>query len=200
MTDSKAAAIEQIRQEIMGLKKSPLYTYRTKNNYLPVIGEGTSDASIVFIGEAPGEKEAKTAKPFCGAAGRVLDSLLMTIKMERKDIYITNIVNDRPPDNRDPTPREIALYAPFLVRQIDTIKPKVIATLGRFSMKFILDLYNAKERDLPISQLHGKEIPAKTDADDIMIIPLYHPAVALYNPGIRKSLESDFQILKKYMK
>lgn len=199
MNTDKQHRIQHIYNDILALKQSPLYEYRTQNNYKPVIGDGDPDSKIVFIGEAPGEKEALTAKPFCGAAGRVLDSLLASIELERSNIYITNIVNDRPPENRDPTPAELALYSPFLDRLLDVIQPAVIATLGRFSMKFILDKYDAKEKETPISKLHGSEIPAAAPYGRIMILPLYHPAVALYNPGIRKSLMADFQILRKYM-
>ncbi|MEN9327340.1 MAG: hypothetical protein RI947_148 [Candidatus Parcubacteria bacterium] len=200
MRNIKQQQIDSIYADIVNLKESPLYAYRTQNNYKPVIGEGDADSSIVFIGEAPGEKEALSARPFCGASGKVLDKMLASISLERANVYITNIVNDRPPENRDPTPQEIALYSQFLDRLLEVIHPVVIATLGRFSMKFILDKYNAKEKDLPISKLHGTEIPTKAPYGDIMVIPLYHPAVALYNPGIRKSLEADFAILKKYMK
>ncbi len=198
MTATKTELLKQIRDEIINLKESPLYEYRTSNNYFPVIGQGNHDASIMFIGEAPGENEAKKAIPFCGAAGKVLDKMIDSVGLQREDVYITNIVKDRPPDNRDPKPEEIALYAPFLDRQIDIIQPKVIATLGRFSMTFILERFNCAEKTLPISKLHGTVIQAKSSYGTVTIIPLYHPAVALYNPPIRKTLEADFQVLKMY--
>lgn len=198
MTADKTSLLKQIRDEILNLKESSLYTYRTENNYFPVIGQGDHDASIMFIGEAPGENEAKTAKPFCGASGRVLDALIASIGMVRENVYVTNIVKDRPPKNRDPKPEEIALYSPFLDRQIDIIQPKVIATLGRFSMTFILQKFNCPEQTMPISKLHGTVINTKASYGDIVIIPLYHPAVALYNPSVRKTLEADFQVLKLY--
>src|SRR3989344_5242098 len=96
--------LKKIRDELLHFKESPLYTYRTENNYHPVVGEGSHYAKIMFIGEAPGETEAKQARPFCGAAGRVLDELLHSIGLSRKTVYITNLVKDRPPDNRDPLP------------------------------------------------------------------------------------------------
>lgn len=196
---SKTDELRKIKDEIINLKESPLYEYRKKNNYYPVIGEGNHDAKIIFIGEAPGENEAKTARPFCGAAGRILDELLVSIGIERKSVYVTNIVKDRPPGNRDPLLNEIALYSPFLLRQIDIIKPKVIATLGRYSMKFILEKFNCPEKDQTISSLHGKKIIAKTSYGEVYILPLYHPAVALYNSNTKKILEEDFKILKNFV-
>lgn len=196
---SKTDELRKIKDEIINLKESPLYEYRKKNNYYPVIGEGNHDAKIIFIGEAPGENEAKTARPFCGAAGRILDELLVSIGIERKSVYVTNIVKDRPPGNRDPLPDEISLYSPFLIRQIDIIQPKVIATLGRYSMKFILEKFNCPQKDQTISSLHGKKIEAKTSYGNMFIIPLYHPAVALYNSNTKKILEEDFKILKNFV-
>lgn len=198
MTD-KTAQLKQIRDEILGLKESPLYEYRTQNHYFPVIGEGSHDAKIMFIGEAPGENEAKTARPFCGAAGRVLDELLAAVGLKRQAVYITNIVKDRPPDNRDPSPAEIEVYAPFLVRQISIIKPEIIATLGRFAMTFILNLFHAPEASKTISQLHGRVIAVTAPHGPLKVVALYHPAVALYNPNTRQTLTQDFQIFKQFM-
>lgn len=200
MGNSKTEEMKKIKDEVLALTSSPLYAYRTENNYFPVIGEGSHDAEIIFIGEAPGENEAKTARPFCGAAGRVLDKLLESIQLNRADVYVTNIVKDRPPENRDPTPAEIAIYSPFLARQIDIIQPKVIATLGRFSMQYILDMFKMPESGTPISKLHGKKLKAQSSFGHITVIPLYHPAVALYNPGTRKAMEVDFQLLKEFVK
>lgn len=191
--------MRQIRDEIVNLKESPLYKYRTENNYHPVIGEGDHDANIVFIGEAPGKNEAITARPFCGASGKLLDVMLQSINLNRKDVYITNTVKDRPPDNRDPTPAEIKLYTPFLVRQLEIIQPKVIATLGRFSMAFILGLFNAKEKDQTIGQLHGKVIHAKAPFGEVDVVALYHPAAALYNGSMKTSLLEDFKVLKQFI-
>src|SRR3989344_8123108 len=123
----KTDMLRAIRDEVLALTESPLYSYRVENNYHPVIGEGSHDARVMFIGEAPGKNEALKARPFCGAAGKILDELLGSIGVKREDVYITNIVKDRPPENRDPTPEEIGMYAPFLDRQIDIIAPKIIA-------------------------------------------------------------------------
>ena len=195
---SKTDELRKIRDEVLNLKESPLYEYRTTNKYFPVIGEGNHDAHIMFIGEAPGKNEAEQARPFCGASGRLLDGFLASVGIERKEVYITNIVKDRPPENRDPTSAEIELYAPFLVRQIDIIRPKVIATLGRFSMSYILEKFNSPERGKTITQLHGKVVDIEVPYGTIKMVALYHPAVAIYNSNTKKTLEQDFQQLKKF--
>lgn len=197
--DERYQALKQIRDEVLNLTASPLYAFRTENNYFPVIGEGSHSARVMLIGEAPGENEAKTGRPFCGASGRVLDELLASVKLQREDIYITNIVKDRPPNNRDPHKGEIKLYAPFLVRQIDIIQPAVIATLGRFSMEFVLKLFNAPEATQKISELHGKALPITTAYGQTVVLPLFHPAVALYTVGQKQLLLDDFQALVPYL-
>ncbi|HEX6386546.1 MAG TPA: uracil-DNA glycosylase [Anaerolineae bacterium] len=156
MAKDKAAQMEEIARAIRDLEESPLYDFRKENDYSAVIGEGDADADIMFIGEAPGEQEAKSGRPFVGNAGNVLDALLESIGLAREDVYITNVVKDRPPENRDPTVAEIELYAPFLARQIEIIEPKVIATLGRFAMDFILEQFDMPEKGQKISQMHGK--------------------------------------------
>lgn len=192
---SKFDELKKIRDEVVALTSSPLYEDRVKNNYLPVIGEGDHDAGIMFIGEAPGENEAKTGKPFCGRAGKILDKLLESVGIDRKNVYVTNIVKDRPPGNRDPLPDEISTYAPFLDRQIDIIKPKVIATLGRFSMQYVMNRYGLEREIVPISSLHGKVF----ETDKFKFVPLYHPAAAIYNQELLKTLEQDFKVLSKVL-
>lgn len=192
---TKTDELRKIKDELIALKESPLFAYRTENNYFPVIGEGSHDAKIMFIGEAPGEKEAKTGRPFVGAAGQVLEGLLKGVGIDRKDVYITNIVKDRPPGNRDPFPDEIALYAPFLDRQIKILKPKVIATLGRFSMQWVMNRYGLEWELAPISVLHGKVFETEIEGEKMKVIPLFHPAAAIYNRELLKTLETDFQVL-----
>lgn len=195
-------ALKIIKEEVLSLRASPLYTERTKNKYFPVIGEGSHLARVMFIGEAPGKNEAETGKPFCGRAGKVLDELLASVNMERKDVYVTNIVKDRPPANRDPLPEEIAIYAPFLDRQIEIIKPEVVVTLGRFSMQYIMNRYGLQWELAPISILHGKVFDIKfSDADGLSsssgkFVPLYHPAAAIYNQHLLGTLKEDFKVLK----
>ncbi len=192
-------AMKKIRDEVLGLKESPLYLYRVEHKFFPVIGEGSHMAHIMFVGEAPGKNEAETARPFCGRSGKFLDEMLESIHLNRSDVYITNIVKDRPQDNRDPSAEEIALYAPYLDRQIEIIQPKVIATLGRFSMSYIMSKFGIADQMKPIGQMHGQEFHVKADYGDIVIVPLYHPAVALYDGSTRDTLLADFQVLKKYV-
>jgi len=190
-------ALKKIEKEVLNLKDSPLYEFRTENKYLPVIGGGSHFAKIMFIGEAPGKKEAMTGKPFCGASGKFLDELLKSAGIKREDVYITNIVKDRPPENRDPTSKEIASYGPFLDRQIEIIKPKVIATLGRYSMQYVLEKFKISSDLEPISKAHGKKFKVETSNGKIHIVPLYHPAAAIYNQHLKETLKKDFLILKK---
>jgi DNA polymerase len=199
MNDTRAAQIEEIREAVRSLTESPLFAYRKEKGYLPVIGEGDLHATIMLVGEAPGEKEARTGRPFVGASGKFLDELLASIGLKREEVYITNIVKDRPPENRDPTPEEIRLYTPFLRRQIEIIRPRVLVTLGRFAMGFILDELGMPESGGKISALHGKALTAQASYGPVSVLPLYHPAVALYNVNSRETLINDFRILKQFI-
>lgn len=183
--------LEKIKKEVVNCRKCPLSIERRKNNVFPVIGEGSHQAKIIFIGESPGFNEAKTGRPFCGAAGRVLDELLESVAIKREDVYITNILKDRPPKNRDPSPEEIKACLPYLERQISLIKPSVICTLGRYAMEVFIKRFNLKEGT--ISQFHGKTF----EVGDFKFIPLYHPAVAVYNAGMKQMLKEDFEALTK---
>ena len=195
---SKTDQLRQIRDEVIALKESPLYAERVQNKVFPVIGEGSHDARVMLIGEAPGKNEAASGRPFCGRAGQILDELLASAGIDRKEIYITNIVKDRPPFNRDPLPEEIQIYGPFLERQISIIQPAVIATLGRFSMEYIMRLMGLGFQLGPISKLHGQTFQATASYGPVTVIPLYHPAVAIYNQSSKDVLVKDFQILKNY--
>ncbi len=192
---SNTNQMKKIEKEILVLKESPLYEEQIKNKVLPVIGEGNCDADILFVGEAPGKNEAVTGKPFCGASGRVLDELLEHIKLDRQDVYVTNIVKDRPTNNRDPSPEEIKIYGPFLDKQIKIIQPKVIATLGRYSSEYIMKLFGLESDIVTIGKMHGKVFDTK---EGIKIVPLLHPAVALYNSYSRDDLKKDFEILNTF--
>ena len=191
--------MKAIRDELLAFKDSPLYEYRTANQFYPVVGEGDHDAKIMFVGEAPGQNEAKTGRPFCGASGKFLTELIESIGLKREQVYITNIVKDRPPENRDPTPTEIEAYGAFLDRQVEIIQPKVIATLGRYSMAYILKHFDLDLELEPISRIHGKEFSAKASYGPISIVTLYHPASALYNGGMRGTHKKDFEVLKKFV-
>lgn len=188
--------MRKIKDEVVTLKNSPLYEFRTENKNFPVIGEGSHFAKIMFIGEAPGRNEAKTGRPFCGAAGKILDELLESAGIKREDVYVTNIVKDRPPQNRDPLPEEIKIYGPFLDRQIEIIQPKIIATLGRYSMYYIMPKFGLEFELEPISKNHGKVFDGIASYGEIKVVPLYHPAVAVYNSHTKDQLKKDFEVLK----
>lgn len=146
-----------------------------------VFGNGSPDADIVFIGEAPGKNEDEQGKPFVGAAGKFLDEMLAGIDLKRDDVYITNIVKYRPPNNRDPLPDEKAAFLPFLRSQLEVIAPKLVVTLGRHSMDSLLP-------GLQISKCHGQ--PKRYRGQ--VYLPLFHPAAALYNGSMRQTLIDDF--------
>lgn len=198
MQDERAERIKQIAEEIRYLQESPLYEYRKENGYSPVVGEGDLQAHMMLIGEAPGAQEAKTGRPFVGRAGKVLDGLLESIGLQREQVYITNVVKDRPPDDRRPTSKEISLYGPFLGRQIDIIQPKVVVTLGRVATQFVFDKFDLPGGDQNLSQLHGRMYTARASYGEIHIVPLYHPAAAFYNPNYRENMEEDIQVLEQF--
>jgi DNA polymerase len=195
----RAQQLAALGEEVRDLTQSPLYAFRQTHNYRPVVGEGPVDASIMLIGEAPGESEAKSGRPFVGASGRVLDELLASIGLQRSQVYITNVVKDRPPENRDPSPAEIALYSPFLTRQIEIIRPQVIATLGRFAMEFVLNLLQIAPPNAMISRLHGQVLYGKTSYGAVAMVPLYHPAVALYSTPRKATLLEDMRALSQFV-
>lgn len=170
----------------------------------PVPGEGNPDAQIMFIGEAPGAKENETGRPFVGAAGKFLEEMLNSIGLERQDVFIANIIKYQPPGNRDPLPEEIKFQLPFLQKQIAIIQPKLICFLGRHSFSAVLPSYSLSttsdklpldSKPATISQIHGQLI----NKDGQYYLPLYHPAAALYNGGMRQTLLDDFQKIPEYM-
>lgn len=155
-----------------------------------VPGDGNPNAAIVIIGEAPGKKEDLEGRPFVGAAGRFLNEMLAQADMERSDVFITNIVKYRPPNNRDPKPAEKKAFWPYLLRQLEIIDPKVVITLGRHSMEYFIP-------EGKISEIHGHAIHKEVKYHDgrvheWLIVPLYHPAAALYNGSLRQTLIDDF--------
>lgn len=182
----KQAKLDQIKADVLQRHVCPDLA---KTATQLVFGDGSPDAEIIFIGEAPGKKEDETGIPFVGAAGKFLDEMINSINLKRKDVYITNIVKYRPPDNRDPLPEEKKAFWPYLLKQIAIIKPKLIITLGRHSgAAFISDLH--------ISRDHGRVIRLPVVLENketkLTILPLYHPAAALYNGSQRQMLIDDF--------
>jgi DNA polymerase len=180
----KEALLDDIAGEIRECTRCELH--RTRTNSVP--GEGPADARIMVIGEAPGWNEDQQGRPFVGAAGKFLEELLGAAGLKRGDVFITNVVKSRPPGNRDPLPDEITACAPFLQRQIDTIDPDVIVTLGRFSMA----KWFPGER---ISRIHGQP---KKDGKRL-IVPMYHPAAALHQQALKATILEDFGKLPRIL-
>jgi uracil-DNA glycosylase family 4 len=183
----KIEEISKIKSEIESCKKCGLH--KTRKN--PVVGEGSLDVRVMFIGEAPGFNEDLQGKPFVGKAGKVFDELLKSIGIDRKDVYITNILKCKPPENRSPKPEEIKSCTPYLDSQIAIIKPMIIVTLGSFSMSYIFNKFGLEQGK--ISNLHGRDFKITNLAGIEKVIPLYHPAVATYNPGMKSILLNDFK-------
>lgn len=185
--DTKQSQLDDLQKQII---KDNICAELASQATQLVFGTGSSDAELVFIGEAPGKNEDLKGEPFIGAAGKFLNEMLETIGLKRADVYITNIVKYRPPNNRDPLPEEKSVFLPYLEKQIDIINPKMIVTLGRHSMDSLLP-------GLIIGQVHGQVRKYKNR----LFLPLFHPAAALYNGGLRQTLLDDFAkiplILKK---
>jgi len=186
--------LKKIKDEVIGCKKCSLSKTRT----LPVIGQGDHNAKIMFIGEAPGLNEDKTGVPFCGQSGNILTELLNSIGLQRENVYICNILKCRPPGNRNPQADEIKACVSYLESQIETIKPKIIGALGNYAVSHILKQYNLDDQIQGISKIRGKIFEARASFGKIRIIPLYHPAVVVYNANMKDILKEDFKILKKY--
>ena len=157
-----------------------------------VIGAGNPDAEILFLGEAPGKNEDLQGLPFVGAAGKVLSQLLESINLKRADVFISSVVHYRPPKNRPPKPLEIKAFEKYLDQIIEIIDPKIIATLGNFSLKKFLP-------DAKISEVHGKSQEIEFQGKKRIIIPLYHPAAVLYKRDLQKTLQYDFKEISKYI-
>lgn len=177
--------MNEIAQQVSVCVLCSLSTTRT--NAVP--GEGPIDAEIMFIGEGPGQNEDRQGRPFVGAAGKFLSDLLAQAGLKREEVFITNVVKCRPPNNRDPEPRELLACRPYLMRQIETIKPHVIVTLGRYSMAVFMP-------DARISGVHGQ---ARLVQGKI-VVPMYHPAAALHQPLLKPTLEKDFANLKETLR
>jgi len=182
-------SLKKIAEEVSLCRQCSLY--KKANN--PVPGAGNEKAAIVFIGEAPGFWEDKQGIPFVGRAGKLLDKALAAIKLARRDIFISNIIKHRPPNNRDPLPDEIKACSPFLRRQIAIIRPRIVVTLGRFALNFFIP-------GVYISRVHGKAQAISWFGLDLIIVPLYHPAAALRNGAIMAEFKKDFLAIPEIIK
>jgi DNA polymerase len=183
--DNATIALEDLNEQVATCPKCVLSETRTK----AVPGAGDPEADIVFIGEGPGYNEDQQGLPFVGQAGKFLDELLASIDLRREDVYIANVVKCRPPNNRDPQPDEIEACAPWLEQQLDIIKPRMIVTLGRFSMS----RYFKGER---IGRIHGQP----KEIDGVVVVPMYHPAAALHQANLRGTIMEDFKKLPEMLR
>lgn len=195
MTQDRTSKLKEIKDQVINFKSSPLYKHRIENGFVPVIGEGNHQAKIMFIAEAPGYYEAKSGRHFQGSSGKIFDQLMESAKLERSEVYITNIIKDKLPNNRNPNKLEIDAYAPFLVRQIKIIKPKIIATLGKFSTDYLFEICNLEKKPLKI--IHGKPFKITCSYGECYVLPLSHPAASLYKPDLLPAMKEDFQTILK---
>jgi uracil-DNA glycosylase len=177
--------LDRLRVEASACTRCRLHQGRTQ----VVFGNGNPDADLMFVGEAPGFHEDQQGLPFVGQAGKLLDRLLGGIGLTRPDVYVANVIKCRPPGNRDPMPDEIEQCEPYLFRQIELIRPKVVATLGNFATKLL------SGKPTGITRVHGLEHETTIGGLRVLLYPLYHPAAALYTPAMLKVLEEDFQRL-----
>lgn len=176
-------SLEEYCREISSCRKCPLW--RTRKSF--VFGDGASDAGLVFVGEAPGQEEDLRGKPFVGAAGQLLTKIIEAIRLKRSEVYICNILKCRPPGNRNPLPDEIRQCEPYLRTQLEIIKPRVICALGTFAAQTLLG------SPTPISKLRGKIHYYQ----NIKLVPTYHPAALLRNPGWKRPTWEDVQLVRK---
>ena len=173
--------LDDVRADLGDCRRCRLAESRTNL----VFGSGNPDADIVLVGEAPGAREDAQGVPFVGASGRLLDSMLESIGLQRSDIYIANVLKCRPPSNRDPRPAEIGTCIPFLFRQLDAIRPKVVGTLGNFATRVLTG------RKEGITALRGEVFEVRSWT----VVPMYHPAAALHNGSLRGEIRVDFERL-----
>ena len=191
----KKDEIEKLNKEIMSCKRCPLYSQKT--NYVP--GDGNPESKIMFIGEAPGREEDIQGKPFVGKAGQYLTYVIKNIlEINREDVYITNVLKCRPPNNRDPEESEIRACSIWLERQLEIIQPEFIITLGRHSTKWIFEFFGLKFQS--ITKNRGKVYEVEKWGKRVKIIPTYHPAAVLYNNKLKDIFESDFSLIKNIIK
>lgn len=182
---SPEEALEEIAEEIRSCKLCPLHLNRTK----AVPGEGNPRTSLMLIGEAPGRTEDQTGRPFVGQAGKILEEALGKAGLKREDVFITNVVKCRPPNNRDPKPDEVRACEPYLIKQVKIISPRVILTLGRHSTALVFSWAGLPFRS--IMAVRGRPRRLSIHGLSVMVVPTIHPAASLYNPRLRSLLDED---------
>ncbi len=182
MRDDESAELATVHSEIMGCTKCELH--KSRKNAVP--GEGPVDPKIMFVGEGPGQNEDQLGRPFVGAAGKLLTELLESIGLSRSEVFITNIVKCRPPGNRAPRKSEIEACNPYLMSQIRLIKPRIVCALGTPAIATLLG------EEFSATRVHGRPM----SKGEVTVLPMYHPAAALYDASLKETLASDFRILK----
>jgi uracil-DNA glycosylase family 4 len=185
----QADELAALATSVAGCTRCPLAAGRTQ----VVFGSGDPAADLMFVGEAPGFHEDQQGVPFVGQAGKLLERLLAGIGLERREVYIANVIKCRPPGNRDPQPEEIEACESYLFRQVELIQPRVVATLGNFATKLL------SGKPTGITRVHGQDQETTIGGRRVLLYPLYHPAAALYTPAMLKVLESDFARLPELL-
>lgn len=180
--------LAELKNKVENDKTLPFHAEAT----MLCFGEGSENPKVLFLGEAPGKNEDLTGRPFIGSAGKILTELIESVGLTREEVYITSVIQYRPPKNRDPKPEEIALFQPYVDQQIKLLNPKIIVTLGRFSLHKFLP--NAK-----IGEFHGKPQEIIWEGLKLIIIPMYHPAAIIYNQKLKQTLKEDFLVIKKFI-
>lgn len=190
---TKEELIGRISEEVRGCRLCALSEGRLN----PVVGEGSLDSPVVFVGEGPGRKEDETGRPFVGSAGRLLDTLLSHIGLGRSEVYITNVVKCRPPGNRRPKSGEVRSCTPYLDEQLAVISPRVIAPMGNSATSHMLRRFGLGRAS--IGEIHGRPFEVEAPWGRAVLFPLYHPAAVLYNRGLEAELIEDFESLKELL-
>ena len=193
--------LDKLEKDLQNLKVGELYQLRKEENYKPVMGEGDPTANVMLVGEAPGQTEAETGRPFVGRGGQLLTKILESLNISRESVYITNIVKDRPPGNRKPTKEEIEKYKPILEKEIEIVEPEIIVTLGKTATDFFFENYKG-EKVKRLGDIRGQtfqlEISPPTGRLKFKILPTYHPAYGLRNPPSQKTIKNDLEKIKNY--
>lgn len=191
MCEERRRALEAVAEEVLSCKRCPLHATRTR----AVPGEGDPCARVMFVGEAPGYNEDLQGRPFVGAAGNLLNEMLKLAGLNREEVFITNVVKCRPPNNRDPAEEEVEACKPYLLRQLKVIQPEIVVCLGRHSARVLFEL--AGLRFESVMRARGEPRRLTVSGLEILCLPTLHPAAALYNPRLRNLLEADFRALSR---
>jgi uracil-DNA glycosylase family 4 len=189
----KEELIGRVSKEVRGCRLCALSEGRLN----PVVGEGSLDSLVVFVGEGPGRKEDETGRPFVGSAGKLLDQLLAHIGLDRSEVYITNVVKCRPPGNRRPKSGEVRSCTPYLDEQLTIISPRVIAPMGNSAAGHLLKMYDLERAS--IGEIHGRPFNVDVQWGSVTVFPLYHPAAVLYNRELEAELKMDFEALSELL-